>query len=333
MKNSHRFSLHPSIGLALVYLASGAALLAQVEDTVQRSFQVGSGGLLTLRADLGSVRVQSHPGDTVEVEVRRRVRGSAAEAEEVLRNLRLDIQQRGGDVSVEAEYQRRLFSWGRNPLSLEFNILVPSRYNLDLRTSGGTISVSDLEGEIRAGTSGGSLRFGSIRGPVQARTSGGNIELAGSEGRAEVSTSGGSIRIGEVAGDVTAKTSGGSISISRARGSVTAETSGGSIKVEDVSGHLQASTSGGSVTATISEQPRDGSRLATSGGSVNLYLAEHVGLDVDARTSGGRVVTDFPITVQGVLERTSMRGSINGGGPSLTLRTSGGNIHLRRLER
>ena len=51
-------------------------------------------------------------------------------------------------------------------------------------------------------------------------------------------------------------------------------------------------------------------------------------LDVDAHTSGGKVIFDLPITVHGSNSRNELRGELNGGGPLLKLRSSGGSIKL-----
>jgi hypothetical protein len=53
-------------------------------------------------------------------------------------------------------------------------------------------------------------------------------------------------------------------------------------------------------------------------------------LDVNAKTSGGRVHTDFPVSISGEINKSSMRGRMNGGGPELYLRTSGGSIYLKK---
>ncbi|MGH7487484.1 MAG: DUF4097 family beta strand repeat-containing protein, partial [bacterium] len=73
-------------------------------------------------------------------------------------------------------------------------------------------------------------------------------------------------------------------------------------------------------------------RLHTSGGSIKASLAEKVAVDVDARTSGGRVVTELPVVavVQGEHKPNVLRGKINGGGPALSLETSGGSIYLQK---
>ena len=68
--------------------------------------------------------------------------------------------------------------------------------------------------------------------------------------------------------------------------------------------------------------------LETSAGTVTVTLAAGIGLDVDADTSVGRVSSDIPI--DGRVSRTSARGTVNGGGPELRLRTSAGSIRIRQ---
>jgi len=53
---------------------------------------------------------------------------------------------------------------------------------------------------------------------------------------------------------------------------------------------------------------------------------------VDARTSAGRVSTDFPVVavIQGEQKKNELRGKINGGGPLITAHTSGGSVHIRK---
>ncbi len=296
------------------------------KDTVNKSFEVSPGGLLTVDADLGSIDVRSGTSNRVEVEVVREARNA-----EALRDLDLSIDQSGNDVTVSAKLPHS--NWFRhNRLRLSFFITVPRTYNVDLKTSGGSVKVADLEGKVLAKTSGGGLDLGQIVGPVEGKTSGGSIKLQSCRGSADIRTSGGGIDIGDVDGDVAAETSGGSINIEQARGRVHARTSGGGIDVHEVFGEIDASTSGGSVSATILEQPSGDCRLSTSGGGIEVRMAENIGFDVDAKTSGGRVRVDFPVSAD-IVEKNALRGPVNGGGPQLHLRTSGGNIRLEKAGR
>lgn len=318
-------------GLAVLFLAAGLAQ-ADIESTVERQFSVQAGGKLVIDSDLGSIEVTAGASDKVALTVHQKVdAGSASAAEKYLRDLKLDFSQSGNTVTVTARYNReKWFNWSNRHLKLRFVAQVPAAFNVDLKTSGGSISVDDLQGEAVSKTSGGSLKFGNITGPVTGKTSGGSITLEGCKGQALLNTSGGSIRVGRVDGEVEAHTSGGSIHIEKSKGRVEASTSGGSINVEEVYGEIDASTSGGTVSATIQEQPAGACRLSTSGGSVNVTLAPYIKADVDASTSGGRVRTDFEVTVQGEIGRSHLTGKINGGGPLLHLRTSGGNININK---
>ena len=97
-------------------------------------------------------------------------------------------------------------------------------------------------------------------------------------------------------------------------------------------GALKAKTSGGSVTAAIAAQPGSRCELSTSAGSITVQLAAGVAVDIDAHPSGGHVETDIPVTVQGEIGRSTLKAKINGGGPELYLRASGGSLHIKKRD-
>ncbi|MFO7256516.1 MAG: DUF4097 family beta strand repeat-containing protein [Bacteroidota bacterium] len=118
-----------------------------------------------------------------------------------------------------------------------------------------------------------------------------------------LSTSGGSIEISGVRGGQKLETSGGSVRIEDIRGQTDARTSGGSIKINGYSGTLTAHTSGGSIDLANSQGDL---KVNTSGGSIDIT---NVTGAVEASTSGGGIRADVT-----KLEK------------HLKLRTSGGSI-------
>jgi DUF4097 and DUF4098 domain-containing protein YvlB len=323
-------------GLGLLTLVTGCGIESiawdGTDDIVDRTFEVRPGGQLNVDSDLGSIEVRTAAANRVDVHIVRTANTRNAErAAEILKDVNIEMDQTGNTVNIRAKMPRNGW-WNRNRhVRLEFLITVPREFNVDLKTAGGGITVTDLDGKASSRTSGGGLHFGEIRGPVFGRTSGGGIELRACTGEADVETSGGGIEIGDVDGDVVASTSGGPIRIERARGRVKAETSGGGIHIDEVQGALDASTSGGGITASISQQPQGDCHLETSGGSVEVHLAENIAVDLDARTSGGRVRTDFRVTNPVQVEKDTLRAPLNGGGPRLVLRTSGGGIRISHM--
>ena len=70
--------------------------------------------------------------------------------------------------------------------------------------------------------------------------------------------------------------------------------------------------------------------LTTSGGSVTLAFPEAASVNLELRTSAGRVSTELPVTVQGEQRRSSLIGKLGAGGPLIKAGTSGGNVKLER---
>jgi hypothetical protein len=326
-----------SLTIATAYMLLVPALsvvVAQTNSTdLNRSFQVRPGGLLVVQSDIGSIQVTAGESDRVNIQVQRRARTSNNErARAALEQLDVSFNQSGDTVEVIARYPTvsRWLNWGSRDLNVQFNITVPRSFNADLKTSGGGITVEEVQGRLDARTSGGGLKFRRLAGTLNGATSGGSIEIDGCDGPVDVGTSGGGIRVSGVSGGVTAKTSGGPISVRDSDGTLSLKTSGGGIDIEGARGAIQAHTSGGGITAELIGQPHDDSRLSTSGGGISLRIAENVGLHLHAKTSGGKVRLGFPVTVQGTLQSNEVRTDVNGGGPGVILRTSGGSIQIER---
>jgi DUF4097 and DUF4098 domain-containing protein YvlB len=324
----------PIFGATLLALAVVTASAA-VEDKIAKSFPVQAGGQLVVAVDRGSIEVKTADRESVDIEVTRKAGGSQTKGEKALKDHVVTTTQDGNKVEVRAEYTGDKSSgwFGRSPeLQVSFIITVPRKFDVDLKTAGGSVKVAGLTGKVQAQSSGGSLDFAKIEGPLSGHTSGGSIAVAGCKGKVEISTSGGSLKLGEIEGDVTAKTSGGSIRANQLTGKSVVKTSGGSIEVAGIKGSIEAGTSGGSISAELLAQPAGECSFKTSGGSITVALGEKLAVDVDLRTSAGRVSTDFPVAnaAQGGQKKNELRGKVNGGGPLIVAHTSAGSVRLQK---
>jgi DUF4097 and DUF4098 domain-containing protein YvlB len=315
--------------LSLLLLPALTALAEQ--DVINKSFEVKPGGTLSMNVDRGTIKILTANTDKVEIEVVRELkRASAEKAQEVYEQHKIDFNQDGDSIRIEADDKARLNPFKNifNNLQVEYTITVPAKFDVDVRTRGGNIDIADLAGEVKAQTSGGSLNIGATSGAISVRTSGGNIKIAGSKSNVDAQTSGGSLTIGHIDGKLLAKTSGGNINLDHINGAIDAQTSGGSIKVTAANGPLKASTSGGNVSAELGDQASGECNLKTMGGSVKVLLPEKIAVDLEATTMGGRVNSDFDGEFN--KQRTRLVAEINGGGPAMRLFTSGGNVEIRK---
>lgn len=304
-------------------------------EKIQKTYNVESGGSLTVLSEFGAIEIQTAEQEKVEVVITKESKSKLVKAsQEVLEDFELAFEHKGSDVHIRGAFKQGWEHWQKqlNRLKIHFLITVPQRYNIDLNTTHGGISVADLTGDARVRTSGGSLHFQSITGTVWGHTSGGSIEAVDVTGDVQVRTSGGSIRLGAIQGFVSGRTSGGSIKVADCRGGTDVRTSGGTIWLGGIGRSVTARTSGGSIQATMTTQSQSECSLRTSGGGITLTLIPDIAVDLEAKTSGGHVSTDFEVesTIQGKVPKNRLEGRINGGGPLLKLRTSGGSIRLQK---
>jgi hypothetical protein len=303
------------IASACAVAAFTASASAKIERVVERTFQVQPGVRLNVSTAGGEIRVESSKDSVVKIVAKEHIRaGSDAEADELLRKLDLRLEQSGDQVTASANYESAMgFHFGSwPPVQVDFVVTVPASASADLKTSGGDIVVGDLAGSVHAHTSGGDIKLGSIGGNLDASTSGGNVVLG--QGRSSVRLS----------------TSGGNVSAKLLEGPADLRTSGGDIKVDAAENTLRAETSGGDVKAGFNGDLKGDCSLSTSGGQVKASVGKQVGFHLDASTSGGEVdAAGLTITIdRGGLGRSSLAGSVNGGGPLLKLRSSGGDIEV-----
>lgn len=272
MTSRQRIAKTFSLWLAMLLLfAQSAAVRAAANDDIDQEFTVEPGGTLIINSDAGAIDVRTWDRNVVRV----RVRNTSG--------FELSVDQEGNNVIVIADEERGgLFRFGGS--GIRFDVEVPSQFNVDLDTGGGSIEVADISGDVRADTSGGSISIGRVTGgDVSADTSGGRIDVADVDGSVSANTSGGSIDIGNVTGDVEADTSGGTIRIGNVGGDMYADTSGGNIEVGEGSGRVKLDTSGGTIRAGWAMGPLVAD---TSGGNIFLDGSE---TSIEADTSGGNI--------------------------------------------
>lgn len=312
-----------SLGALGTFGAFGGAPAAHAA-AIEHEFEVSAGGLLVIAAERASVDVRGG-SENARVEISRGDDGAAA----IEADYGIAVERTDAGVELRVAPKERLLPRMSRP-SVKIAVWVPRNFRAEVASTGGSVSVASLSGDVAARTSGGSLRLTNLAGAVTGHTSGGSIRHAGTSASANFVTTGGAIDIGEVEGEASAKTTGGSITLASAGGAIAARTSGGSIRIASAGDAIDAKTAG-SIQATFVAQPTVPSGLATTGGSIQVRLAPNVAVDVHAKTSGGRVRLEEGIRVEGEVERRRLSGTINGGGPSLSLRTSGGSIVLQPL--
>jgi DUF4097 and DUF4098 domain-containing protein YvlB len=314
-----------------VLLVSVTASIA-AEENLSQQIDVTSGGKLIVDVDFGTIRVTSDASEKVALKAHRVVEfGDASREKEFLAAAPITMTKEGNVVTVRARRNESWFNWnfGHSKMKASYTLQVPKKFDLDLRTSGGEIAAGGVSGNLKAHTSGGGLEFSNLEGTLSADTSGGSIKVQDCRCPTEIKTSGGEIVVVNNTGILSARTSGGRIEVHNLAGDADLETSGGNLILERINGKLFGRTSGGSIRASISGEVAGNMQLRTSAGNIDLAVPENAPLDIDARTNVGRVISELPVAIS-ESGHEHLRGTLNGGGKSVVLETSAGNITLKR---
>jgi DUF4097 and DUF4098 domain-containing protein YvlB len=130
----------------------------------------------------------------------------------------------------------------------------------------------------------------------------------------------------------------GKIEVRGLTGELELHNTNGRIVANDVSGPVSASTVNGRVVAELSATPaHEEMAFSTLNGDVDVTLPEGFGADLTLSSDNGSIYSDFELVVGAGEQPRSrhrvgkkMHGKINGGGPTMMLRTFNGDIVLHK---
>ncbi len=113
-----------------------------------------------------------------------------------------DVEVNATERGVEVTSDYRPDTGNSHSCSMTIEVMVPRRFDVHLESSGGSIEIEGVSGEIEGTTGGGSLELRQLKGRVDLRTGGGSIEVTDSDLDGRVSTGGGDVRFENVTGTV-----------------------------------------------------------------------------------------------------------------------------------
>jgi hypothetical protein len=276
-------------------------------QNIHKSFDVQKGQKLYLDLKTGgSISITS--GEKDEVNVNAIFGGHNGN------DIVVEMRKNSSGLEIKSKYKQQHDSENGK---VHFDIKVPYKFDLDINTMGGELTLEGVEGRITGQTMGGGLTLSHLKGYLDLSTMGGNISLKGSEVDGKVHTMGGNVVFEDVTGDVKGSSMGGQVimkNVKRKNGvsngdEVDISSMGGSIDVDDAS---------------------EGANVSTMGGEINIHSVKKF---IKAKTMGGNIEID---EVNGSVDAVTMGGDINVKencksddiGRNIELNSSGGDITL-----
>jgi len=116
-------------------------------------------------------------------------------------------------------------------------------------------------------------------------------------------------------------------------GGLHAHTGDGHMTIDGVLTDVDLRTGDGHIDLTVrpGSKMNNGWLIHTSDGRVEARLPQDFAAELYAHTGDGHIQLDMPVTVNGSIERSRIRGKLNGGGPLLEITTGDGSIHISKF--
>ncbi len=228
--------------------------------------------------------------------------------------------------------------------------------NIDLTSGFGKVSLEKASGkDILLHSQSGVLDMSDVRasGKVEMSTDfGDTLFNSGSASSLTIETNSGKVTLGtlNLRGTLKAKSDFGEISLEQVKAtSYDLQTNSGSITVDGASGKVKAHSGFGSVTVKNADSVTldlntqsgpvefegslgDGPHTVHSDfGEISITIPADSALNVDLTTDFGSIKSEIPITVvlSGEVEKSHQTGTMNDGGPQLTVETQSGSISIQ----
>jgi len=231
-------------------------------------------------------------GDTKQVEFRVEYQGYTLD-----KSLHIDSSQHGDEVELTARIPHGFHISLGTMRRLHIEVRMPKDADLDVRTGDGSIKANNVSGTVDLHSGDGSISVSSLKGSVRIHTGDGSIEASEMDGKCDASSGDGRIRLSGRFDVLSAKSGDGSVVVEALHGS-----------------------------------KLDSSWSITSGdGGIDVALPPDLPVNIEASSGDGRISTDIPITMEGVISKSRVHGKMNGGGSTLTIHTGDGSIHLKQV--
>jgi DUF4097 and DUF4098 domain-containing protein YvlB len=230
----------------------------------------------------------------------------------------------------------------------------------------GDVSVSQLHAALTLSANRGDVNINGITGDVQASLNDdnatltlqnitGGVTIEGHSGNIDISDVSGTVHLqGEFFGDTHLERVGGQVRFETNRtqfsatrlddefsvekdsldadqllGPVVLKTSDKNITLDRVQGDMDVTDSNGSVAVTHTP-PLGVVEILNHHGSVDVGLPGSAGFVLNAQTRNGDMENDFGLSTVDQNESHSLRGTVAGGGPTVTIETTDGDVTVRK---
>jgi hypothetical protein len=318
-----------------------------------------------VRNGRGDITVRGSDGGEIRVTAKKNVKSwSETEAERIAEPVRVTIEQNGDGYEVHPTG----FDLSSSKIGVDLEVAIPKKSALSVKTDKGDVTVSGISGDVVVTDMTGNVDVRGTAGDVNVEMRKGDAKVSGTKGDVKISGKGGEIEVNDTAGSLTVEgefygpiradkavkgvrlvssktdltlsalaghfeTGSGNMDIVDAPGNLSLRTRDSEINVENPGGKVSIENRNASVGVRFSSAPKEDVQITNSSSEIALTVPGGASFEITADCRNCEISSEFPglgasKTESGDSHLAGKYG--NGKGPKITLKTSYGNIALRR---
>jgi DUF4097 and DUF4098 domain-containing protein YvlB len=328
------------------------------ENQLQQDFPAGAS--LRILSDRGAVNVAASNDNQIHVVAHKRINAdSQQEADRLNPNTKPQLSVSGLSVTLNANSQGA----GQRTVTTDMDVMVPRKAPVVISSHRGDVSVLGRDGDVEVSSQRGEVTTSDINGKVTlnmvrdtARVSGvngdvavqgraGDVSLEEVKGAARLSGEFDTIKLSKISGPVSFNSARTDLQFSKLGGDIDMDsgdmrgsnltgplrllTRSKDIRLAGVDGDVRLENENGAVEVRINKLGNV--QVSNRNSDVQLYLPDKASFQVDARSRGGEIQSDFEgLKVNSGDEQATASGTIGTGGPKLVINNEHGDIELRK---
>lgn len=325
-------STSASLGFAALLLLAAAAPAHAQRFTFERTFPSSQADALDIQTVRGKITVTGTDADRLIVRGTVTVRVGVnvpADAVDLARTLAASppVALQGSTVRLRGAADPDT----RRAATVSYEVQVPRLTRVTTVSQAGATSIEGVAAPLSVHTHSSAITLEALGSTAGVATGSGAVQVDGVAGELRVNTSSGSISARGVGGPLEVQTGSGSVDVAMTgTGDVRIQTHSSAIVAKGLRGGLNVSTESGHVRA--GGAPGRPWMISTGSGAVDLDLAPDAAVIVDARSRSGSVTGEGVHATEPATKRRIV-GTINGGGPKMTVTSRSGSILIRTGDR
>lgn len=320
---------------------------------------------VTIRGIHGDISVRGSDEPEIRVNGKKNVRSwNANDAQRVARQVEVEVVQNGDGYEVQPK------SGGDSRVSVDMDIVLPSKSAVTIRNEKGDISVADMGTPVTINGGSGDIDVRNTNGDVTIDMRRGDAKISGTKGDVKISGTGDSVDVvdatgnftinGEFVGPVRAEkvakgvrfvshrtdltlsqlsghmeAGSGNLEIVDAPGNLNVRTHEEEITIENAGGKVKVDNRNGNIEVRFSSPPREDIDVTNASAGITLGLPEASNFQIVADCHSGDIDSEFD--GESLKKTTTESGDShlegkygNGRGPKITLKTSYGSISIHK---